>query len=170
MIRSKILNKVKCSKSSVSIKIIFLSCPDISFHNKQLETDVDNNMLNKLEEKEKDNIAIYDDISSLSSIENTIFKRGGSIGSKKRSRCERLTDMLMNCGSLSSQINTIRQVMKGPLISQTLAVLNSRSSQSSEQYSPTLVDLEKIIKCNCSKILNTRRRLLRKTLQLPMLT
>ena len=126
MIRSKILNKVKCSKSSVSIKIIFFSCPDISFYNKQLDTDVDNNILNKLEEKEKDNIALYDDISSLSSIENTIFKRGGSIGSKNRSRCERLTDMLMNCGSSSSQINTIRQVMKGPLISQTLAVLNSR--------------------------------------------
>ena len=140
MIRSKILNKVKCSKSSVSIKIIFFSCPDISFYNKQLEPDVDNTILNKLEEK--DNIAIYDDIFSLSSIENTIFKSGGSIGSKKRSRCERLTDMLMNYGIPNSQINTIRQVIKVQLLSRALEQLNSRSSESSEQYSPTLVNLE----------------------------
>ena len=84
MIRSKILNKVKCSKSSVSIKIIFFSCPDISFYNKQLDTDVDNNILNKLEEKEKAVIAICHDQYSLSLSENTIYKGDRSIGSAKK--------------------------------------------------------------------------------------
>jgi len=146
VISSNLLNKVKCSTSSISIKIISFSCPDISFYNKWLKVDVDNNILNKLEEKEKADIAIYDDLSSLSSSENT--KGGISIGSKNRSRCERLTDMVMNCGSPNSQINTIRQVMKGPLLSQTLELLNSRSSESLEQYSLTLVGLKNIVKCN----------------------
>ena len=148
MISSKLLNKIKCSKSFVSIKIISFSCPDISFYNKWLEADVDNNIFKKLEEKEKDDIAIYDDLFFLSSSENAIFKGGRSIGSKNRSRCERFTDMIMNCGSPNSQINTIRQVMKGSLLSRALELLNSRSSKSSKQYSPTLVDLENIIKCN----------------------
>ena len=96
--------------------------------------------------KKKSDIAIYDDLSSLSSSENT--KGGRSIGLKNISRCERLTDVLMNCGSPNSQINTIRQVMKGPLLSQTLELLNSRSSESLEQYSSTLVGLKNIVKCN----------------------
>ena len=99
--------------------------------------------------KKKPDIAIYDDLSSLSSSTNT--KGGRSIGSKNISRCERLTDVLMNCGSPNSQINTIRQVMKGPLLSQTLELLKSRSSESLEQYSSTLVGLEKNIKCNFFK-------------------
>ena len=51
--------------------------------------------------------------------------------------------------------------MKGPLLSQTLELLKSRLSESSEQYYPILVDLENIIKFNFSKKMNTRRRLLR---------
>ena len=51
--------------------------------------------------------------------------------------------------------------MKEPLLSTTLKLLSSRSSESSEKYSQTLADLENIIKCNTSKKLNTRRRLLR---------
>ena len=41
--------------------------------------------------------------------------------------------------------------MKGPLLSQTLELLKSRLSESSEQYYPILVDLENIIKFNFSK-------------------
>ena len=51
--------------------------------------------------------------------------------------------------------------MKEPLLSTTLELLSSRSSESSEKYSQTLADLENIIKCNTSKKLNTRRRLLK---------
>ena len=79
VISSKLLNKVQCSTSSVSIKIISFSCPDISNYNKRLEADVENNILNNLKEKEKTDIDIYDNLSSLSSSENTIFKGGVSI-------------------------------------------------------------------------------------------
>ena len=51
VISSKLLNKGQCLTSSVSIKIISFSCPDISFYNKRIEADVDNNIFNKLEEK-----------------------------------------------------------------------------------------------------------------------
>lgn len=67
----------------------------------------------------------------------------------------------MKFGSPNSQTNTIRQVMKGLLLFTTLKVLSSRSIEPSEQYSQNLADLEKIIKCNISKKLNKRRRLLR---------
>ena len=67
----------------------------------------------------------------------------------------------MNCGSPNSQLNILRQVMKGPLLSTTLELISSRSSESSEQYSLTLVHLESIVKCNSSRNLNTRRQLLR---------
>ena len=43
----------------------------------------------------------------------------------------------MKCGSPNGQINKIRQVMKRSLLSTTLELLSSRSSESFEQYSPT---------------------------------
>ena len=67
----------------------------------------------------------------------------------------------MNCGSPNSQLDILQKVIKGPLISTTLVIIRSLSSESSKQYSSTLADLENIIKCNTSKKLNTRRRLLR---------
>ena len=72
-----------------------------------------------------------------------------------------MTDTVINYESINNQINTIRQVMKGSLLSRTLELWNARSSESSEQYSSTLVDLEIIIKCNFSKHLKTRIILLR---------
>ena len=67
----------------------------------------------------------------------------------------------MNCGSPNSQIDILRPVMKGLFLSTTLELISLRATESSEQYSPTLADLEKNIKFNTSKKLNTRRRLLR---------
>ena len=84
VISSKLLNKVNRLKASVSIKIIIFSCPDILFYNKRLEADVNNNILNKLEEKEKAVIAICHDQYSLSLSENTIYKGDRSIGSAKK--------------------------------------------------------------------------------------
>lgn len=69
----------------------------------------------------------------------------------------------MNCGSPNSQLDILRQVMKELLLSTNIELISLRSSESSEQYSPTLADLENIIKCNTSKKLNTRRRLLRES-------
>jgi len=112
-------------------------------------------------EKEKVKRTNYDDLSSLSSSENTRNLGGGFSGSRNRSKCEWMTEILMKCGSPNGQINKIRQVMKRSLLSTTLELLCSRSSESFEQYSPTLTDLENIIKCNTSKKLNIRRRLLR---------
>ena len=62
------------------------------------KVDVDNNILNKLEEKKSD-IAICHDQYSLSLSENTIYKGDRSIGSNNISRCEIWTDVLMNCRS-----------------------------------------------------------------------
>ena len=67
----------------------------------------------------------------------------------------------MNYGSPNSRLDILRQVMKGSLLSTTLELISSRSSESSEQYSSTLADLKQIVKYNTSKKLNTRRQLLR---------
>ena len=58
----------------------------------------------------------------------------------------------MNCDSPNSQLDILRQVMKGSLLSTTLELISSRSSESSEQYSPTLADLEKLTSVTLPKI------------------
>ena len=54
-------------------------------------------------------------------------------GLRNRLKCERMTEMIVKYGSPNSHINTIRQLMKGSLLSTILELLNSRSNESSEE-------------------------------------
>ena len=67
----------------------------------------------------------------------------------------------MNYGSPNSRLDILRQVTKESLLSTTLELISSRSSESSKQYSSALADLKQIVRYNISKKLNTRRQLLR---------
>ena len=83
-------------------RIINVSCPDIGFNNKILDAEVNNNVLLKLEERQNVERCKYDDLSFLSSSENTSNKSGRISGSRNKSKCERLTKIIMNCGSPNS--------------------------------------------------------------------
>ena len=106
-------------------------------NNKILYIEVNNNVLLKLEERQNFKRCKYDDVSSLSLRDNTSNKGGRISESRNKSKCERLTERIMNCGSPNSQLDILRQVMKGPLLSTPLKLICLRSSKSSEQYSLT---------------------------------
>ena len=161
VISSSVFKNVHRNKSSVYIKIILFSCPGIEFNNNILYADVNNNIFIKLEERQHVERCKYDALSSFSSSENTSNKDSRISGSRNKSKCERMTEIIMNYGSPNSRLDILRQVMKGSLLSTTLELITSRSSESSEQYSSALADLKKIVKYNTSKKSNTRRQLLR---------
>ena len=106
-------------------------CPDIGFNKKILDTEVNNNVLIKLEERQNVKRCKYDDLSFLSVSESTSNKGGRMSGSRNKSKCERLTEIIMNCGSPNNQLDVLRQVMKRPFLSTTLEIISSRSSESS---------------------------------------
>ena len=85
----------------------------------------------RLEESQKFERYKYDDLTSGSSSENTSNKGGGISGSRNKSKCERLTEIIMNYGTPNGQLDILRQVMKRPLLSTTLELISSRSSESS---------------------------------------
>ena len=161
MISNSLFKTIYYNQSPVSIKIISFSCPDIGLNNKRLHNEVNNNELFKLEKRQNAERCKYDDLSSFSSSENTSNKDSRISGSRNKSKCERMTEIIMNYGSPNSRLDILRQVMKGSLLSTTLELITSRSSESSEQYSSALADLKQIVKYNSSKKLNTRRQLLR---------
>ena len=161
MISNSVFKTVYHNKSPVSIKIKSFSCPDIGLNNKRLDAEVNNNVLFNLEKRQNAERCKYDDLSSFSSSENTSNKGSRISGSRNKSKCERMAEIIMNYGSANSRLDILRQVTKGSLLSTTLELISSRSGESSEQYSSALADLKQIVRYNISKKLNTRRQLLR---------
>jgi len=102
VIRASDFKNVHRNKSSTSIKIISSSFPNISFNNKRLDAEVHKNVLFKLEEKERSGRTKYDNLYCLFSSDNTGNMGGRISGSRNRSKCDRMTEMIINCGSPNS--------------------------------------------------------------------
>ena len=131
VISDSVFKKVNRNKSFVSIKIISFSCLDIGLIIRDWIPRLTTMYLLRLEERQKFERYKYDDLSSGSSSENTSNKGGGIFGSRNKSKCERLTEIIMNYGTPNGQLDILRQVMKRPLPSTTLELISSRSSESS---------------------------------------
>ena len=100
-----------------------------------MDAEVNKNLLLKLEKRKNVERFKYDDLFFLSLSENTSNKDGRIYGSRNKSKYERMTEIIMSCGSPNSQIDILRQVMKGPLIFTTLELISSRSPITSTHMS-----------------------------------
>ena len=115
-----LLRSVDTKKSLISIRIISISSQDKFCNDMRLDAEVDRSIISSIATKEATNI---DDIYSLSSSDDTRLLGGIRIYFNNKTKFKKVNDVIMNCGSPSSQIVMLKHILKLHVLSKTYTLL-----------------------------------------------